>query len=256
MKRILKKSKLRSCIVCLEKRQPQIISRSLKKCSHVICKDCLAQYLEMEILNGKFLEGELKCANVGCDTLIDDEIIFDSISADVLEKLFRWRKREDLSKVQCPKSDCLSYFYADSRKEELRCTVCQHIFCTKCFKTAHGKESCTKAANDEKLFSKWVEEKNKDPKAVQVQRCFCGSVIEKNGGCPHMTCSKCKAEFCWFCHKKWSPAHVCFRKRIATARQQIGPMLSIFVAVSLLLTLFIGCFYSATYFDNLIQYHQ
>lgn len=27
----------------------------------------------------------------------------------------------------------------------------------------------------------------------------CGVLVQKNGGCPHMMCSKCKYEFCWSC---------------------------------------------------------
>lgn len=27
----------------------------------------------------------------------------------------------------------------------------------------------------------------------------CGVLIQKNGGCPHMVCGKCRHEFCWFC---------------------------------------------------------
>ncbi|TPX75898.1 hypothetical protein CcCBS67573_g02826 [Chytriomyces confervae] len=32
----------------------------------------------------------------------------------------------------------------------------------------------------------------------------CQSTIEKNGGCNHMTCRKCKYEFCWVCMGPWT----------------------------------------------------
>ncbi|CAH3158678.1 unnamed protein product [Porites evermanni] len=31
----------------------------------------------------------------------------------------------------------------------------------------------------------------------------CGSCIEKNGGCNHMQCIKCKHDFCWMCCGDW-----------------------------------------------------
>ena len=39
---------------------------------------------------------------------------------------------------------------------------------------------------------------------VQVKRCpACHYPIEKNGGCPHMTCSRCHKQFCWLCRADW-----------------------------------------------------
>lgn len=31
----------------------------------------------------------------------------------------------------------------------------------------------------------------------------CNVCIEKNGGCSHMTCNRCKHEFCWICLNDW-----------------------------------------------------
>ena len=41
----------------------------------------------------------------------------------------------------------------------------------------------------------------------------CNAPISKNGACNHMTCTRCKAEFCWICRKdyrqhKWSSDRV------------------------------------------------
>ena len=44
-----------------------------------------------------------------------------------------------------------------------------------------------------------------------VKKCpSCRTPIFKNGGCPHMTCSKpCMYQFCWNCMRKWSAGHIC-----------------------------------------------
>lgn len=42
--------------------------------------------------------------------------------------------------------------------------------------------------------------------SINLQECpKCHATIEKNGGCNHMHCSTCKAEFCWVCLGPWEP---------------------------------------------------
>ena len=37
-----------------------------------------------------------------------------------------------------------------------------------------------------------------------VAKCIkCQAPISKNAGCRHMTCTRCKAEFCWICRKEY-----------------------------------------------------
>jgi hypothetical protein len=45
----------------------------------------------------------------------------------------------------------------------------------------------------------------------------CGVRIEKNGGCPHMTCVQpsCKYEFCWECGGPFHTVVSCSRPRVA-----------------------------------------
>ena len=54
-----------------------------------------------------------------------------------------------------------------------------------------------KKCEDDSETANWISANTKEcPK--------CNSTIEKNGGCNHMTCRKCKHEFCWMCMGLWS----------------------------------------------------
>jgi hypothetical protein len=41
--------------------------------------------------------------------------------------------------------------------------------------------------------------------AANTKRCpRCSTAIEKDEGCNHMTCRKCRHDFCWICMQDWS----------------------------------------------------
>lgn len=70
--------------------------------------------------------------------------------------------------------------------------------------------------NDEtiKQIKKWRED-DKNPVINKLKfgnnykNCpKCGVIIEKVGGCTHMTCRKCKHEFCWVCLQDSIESHI------------------------------------------------
>ena len=73
---------------------------------------------------------------------------------------------------------------------------------TSCGKESHLPAVCSlvklwvKKCADDSETANWISANTKEcPK--------CQSTIEKNGGCNHMTCKKCKHEFCWVCAGNW-----------------------------------------------------
>ncbi|KAG6916584.1 hypothetical protein DXG01_006234 [Tephrocybe rancida] len=79
----------------------------------------------------------------------------------------------------------------------------EHKFCFGCpVESDHRPVVCgvakmwLKKCRDDSETANWIKSNTKEcPK--------CQSTIEKNGGCNHMTCKKCKHEFCWVCMGPW-----------------------------------------------------
>ncbi|KAF8971280.1 hypothetical protein BDZ97DRAFT_1788688 [Flammula alnicola] len=80
----------------------------------------------------------------------------------------------------------------------------EHTFCFGCpIESDHRPVICNvakmwlKKCRDDSETANWIKSNTKECSN-------CQSTIEKNGGCNHMTCKKCKHEFCWVCMGPWS----------------------------------------------------
>uniref|UniRef100_A0A8C5BUY4 RBR-type E3 ubiquitin transferase n=1 Tax=Gadus morhua TaxID=8049 RepID=A0A8C5BUY4_GADMO len=103
----------------------------------------------------------------------------------------------------CPGADCPIVIQVEEpRARRVQCSRCMEVFCFKCRQMYHAPTDCptirkwlTKCADDSETAN-YISAHTKDcPK--------CNICIEKNGGCNHMQCSKCKHDFCWMCLGDW-----------------------------------------------------
>uniref|UniRef100_A0A2K5LRH6 RBR-type E3 ubiquitin transferase n=1 Tax=Cercocebus atys TaxID=9531 RepID=A0A2K5LRH6_CERAT len=92
---------------------------------------------------------------------------------------------EDFVSISLPAPAVLPHGYLACR---VQCNRCNEVFCVKCHQMYHCADN-SETAN-------YISAHTKDcPK--------CNICIEKNGGCNHMHCSKCKHDFCWMCLGDW-----------------------------------------------------
>ncbi|KAL0957075.1 hypothetical protein HGRIS_003172 [Hohenbuehelia grisea] len=89
-------------------------------------------------------------------------------------------------------------------RESLGLQAKEHTFCFGCpIESDHRPVVCNvakmwlKKCHDDSETANWIKTNTKECSQ-------CQSTIEKNGGCNHMTCKKCKYEFCWVCMGPWS----------------------------------------------------
>lgn len=79
----------------------------------------------------------------------------------------------------------------------------KHQFCFSCGEISHSPCPCKvvfkwkQKCEDDSETLHWIQSNTKDcPK--------CHTIIEKNGGCNHMTCRSCHYQFCWVCLGDWA----------------------------------------------------
>ncbi|KAL2151266.1 hypothetical protein VTH82DRAFT_6364 [Thermothelomyces myriococcoides] len=198
------------CDICCED-EPGLQTFALK-CGHRYCVDCYRHYLSQKIRE----EGEaarIQCPSDGCNVIIDarslDILVTPDLTARYHELLHRTYVEDKETLKWCPAPDCENAIECAVKKKDLDKVVptvsclCGHRFCFGCILNDHQPAPCElvkkwlKKCADDSETANWISANTKEcPK--------CNSTIEKNGGCNHMTCRKCKHEFCWMCMGLWS----------------------------------------------------
>ncbi|KAL8738520.1 MAG: hypothetical protein Q9181_000679 [Wetmoreana brouardii] len=199
-----------TCTICFDD-EPGIETYAMK-CGHRYCVDCYLQYLAQKIK----AEGEaarIQCPTEGCSRIVDSKSINLLATSDLMERyqiLLTRTYVDDLQNLKwCPAPNCEYAVECGVKRQELNKTVptvtchCNHRFCFGCTLNDHQPTPCSlvkkwlKKCEDDSETANWISANTKEcPK--------CASTIEKNGGCNHMTCRKCKHEFCWICMGLWS----------------------------------------------------
>ena len=105
----------------------------------------------------------------------------------------------------CPNTQCgyAGLVCIDPDTEMIECT--QPLECPKCLTLWKDPlQEVTRGAHlirlKNRFFNVWETAANNLRKLLIASPCpNCGVMVQKNGGCRHMVCMKCKYEFCWSC---------------------------------------------------------
>ena len=187
-------------------------TKILCDCGHCFCQECLSLYVATSIHEGKTSGGTLRCPIDKCAVPFDESLIQNLASPGDWAKHLRFVNarivNEDPLLRWCPKPGCngvarLSHSSttAEEAQEYLEVICDSHpcglVFCANCGCVPHLGAHCDKA--DDKDYFDWKKEKG----AENIKPCpQCCLDTEKSGGCPAMLCTRCRAVWCWDCHKK------------------------------------------------------
>ncbi|THH10672.1 hypothetical protein EW145_g1168 [Phellinidium pouzarii] len=203
------------CQICFDDEQTEMLALS---CGHKFCVDCWSTFIRSKIRE----EGEINvgCMASDCSLIAPDSFLYSALGADKetakrhKELIVRHYVGCNKNLKFCPYPSCINTVSCPAAASKsalstfvptVTCGVSDdHIFCFGCpIEGDHRPIICgvaklwLKKCQDDSETANWIKSNTKECSK-------CQSTIEKNGGCNHMTCKKCKYEFCWVCMGPWS----------------------------------------------------
>ncbi|KAG8127924.1 hypothetical protein E2320_014802, partial [Naja naja] len=183
------------CAVCMQLvRKENLLSLA---CQHQFCRSCWEQHCTVLVKDGVGVG--VSCMAQDCLLRTPEDFVFPLLPSEELKDkyrryLFRDYIESHFQLQLCPGADCPMVIQVQepkARRVHFKCRQMYHAP-TDC---ATIRKWLTKCADDSETAN-YISAHTKDcPK--------CNICIEKNGGCNHMQCSKCKHDFCWMCLGDW-----------------------------------------------------
>ena len=174
-------------------------------CGHVYCYGCLRHFLLTAPDTKRFplscMSDEGKCG-VPIPLPVIQRFLLPAQFKNLLEISFLEYLGHNPDKFRyCTTPDCPEIYTLESDAGDgvFRCQSCFAVVCLPC-QEDHDGFSCEERKihlereAHERLLEDWAEGNKAVKKCPQ-----CKILIEKNGGCNHMTCPKCDAHICWTC---------------------------------------------------------
>lgn len=190
----------KSCAICggMLLEQMKVL---VQPCEHLYCKTCFVAYLEQRVSDGQVRR--IPCPTFECATLISEEQLRSHLAPELYERYCQYRLNLDVESNpwirHCPKPDCPGYAEGSLGKSKLRCSFCNFLFCFYCLSPWHESTPC--AQDQDRQLDRWA-------KANDVRFCpNCRRRVERASGCEHMTCLKCRYDWCWECGEEYTSSH-------------------------------------------------
>lgn len=187
-------------------------------CGHAFCMDCWSGHLKYHLDNSAANSIAVRCPMAKCPQFCGRKAFAEVFGAEG-EEVRRYDDYVVRSYVndnehfrECPAPGCERAMHYPLPKHLLEQEQCPSVkcdcgfrFCFRCSHEEHGPASCD-------LLRKWLKKEVDESEtanwmAANTKPCpgkGCGKLIEKNGGCNHMTCASCRYDFCWVCEGPWS----------------------------------------------------
>ncbi|GLD56002.1 E3 ubiquitin-protein ligase parkin-like isoform X1 [Lates japonicus] len=195
---------------------------------HVICLDCFRRYCQARLDERQFVHHavigySLPCA-AGCvNSLIKELHHFRVLGEEQYGRYLQYGAEECLLMIgglMCPSPGCGAGLLPSDGSRRVECdrhVGCGFVFCRDCRGRYH-EGVCqmqlappTSQASQSFVVGEEASIRGRWDQASQLliqestKRCpQCSVPVERNGGCMHMQCPLCRAEWCWICGVSWN----------------------------------------------------
>uniref|UniRef100_I3JJL1 Ankyrin repeat and IBR domain-containing protein 1 n=1 Tax=Oreochromis niloticus TaxID=8128 RepID=I3JJL1_ORENI len=202
-------------------------------CGHDFCRSCWEGFLNLKIQEGE--AHNIFCPAFDCYQLVPVEVIEGVVSREMDKRYLQFDIKafvENNPAIRwCPEAGCERAVRLNtqgpgaSTSDHLSFPLLRapavdcgkgHLFCWSCQGEAHEPCDC----ETWKMWLQKVSEMRPEELAgvseayEDAANCLwlltnskpcanCKSPIQKNEGCNHMQCAKCKYDFCWICLEEW-----------------------------------------------------
>ncbi|KAI0797219.1 hypothetical protein BC629DRAFT_254979 [Irpex lacteus] len=194
-----------SCPICLD----DVSLPVTLDCGHTWCKNCLKSYLLAAIDTKSF---PLLCLGDGarCSQPVPLKIAQRLLSSEDFHRLthasfLAYIHSRPTEFHYCPTPDCPQVYRTAPPDTVLQCPSCLVRICGNCHIEHHEGKSCPDPEKEElRLFEEWSAGRD-------VKRCpACKTFIERDAGCNHMMCTRCRTHICWVCLETFAEAARCY----------------------------------------------
>ncbi|KAJ4337619.1 hypothetical protein N0V87_004575 [Didymella glomerata] len=189
-------------------------------CEHFksVCDTCVQKQIKTKMSARQLTEAHLPCMFPECGAVLDhaslkivlSKALFMTWDTAVIKHLLA----ADASYVACLNPKCGIYFSAedcgskdkapssnsksrskqkDTSIDKAACPHCEHELCLSCNRPLHSGSCDSVKRREDKQSEKAIKKLGAKPCPK------CGVNIEKQGGCDHMNCQRCRHNFCWEC---------------------------------------------------------
>lgn len=217
------------CSICMQSVSSwAMLAQGTMSCGHTFCSTCWENYLTLKIQEGD--AHHISCPEYACEILVPLELIEKSVTPEVARRYLQFDIKAFVESSRCikwcPRPGCgqavrlpeTEQTPPPSAAPTSHAVDCGngHFFCWECLGEVHAPSGCEQWQLWQRKIAE-VKPEELPSEGVDIEdaaNCLwlvtnskpcpnCKSPIQKNEGCNHMKCSKCKLDFCWVCLESW-----------------------------------------------------